>query len=174
MKRILPALLLILLTSWAGAKPNGMVILLTDYGADSIYVGVLKGAIYSRFPQAKVDSISHSVAPFDVVAGAYMLAEACKEFPAGTVFCCIVDPGVGTARKGIALETNTGQVFVGPDNGLMGLVAERDGVKQVRETSNKALWRAGVTSTTFHGRDIFGPVAAALASGVPIEELDPK
>ncbi len=158
----------------AAAAPNGMVMLLTDYGADSIYVGALKGAIYTKFPEAKVDSISHSIPPFDIVEGAHMLLESSKEFPKGTVFCCIVDPGVGTPRKGIVLETAAGQYFVGPDNGLMSLVAERDGVKQIRETVNKALWRSGVTSSTFHGRDIFGPVAAAVANGTPLDVVGPE
>ncbi len=162
---------LALATGLAVAQPNGLVILLTDYGADSIYVGELKGAIYGKFPEAKVDSISHSIPPFDIVAGAYMLAESCPIFPKGTVFCCIVDPGVGTARKAIALETKAGQFFVGPDNGLLSLVAARDGLAQIREAGNTALWREGVTSTTFHGRDIFGPVAASLAKGVAMKEV---
>lgn len=158
----------------AAGAPNGMVMLLTDYGADSIYVGVLKGAVYTKFPEAKVDSISHSIPPFDIVAGAYMLLESSKEFPKGTVFCCIVDPGVGTPRKGVVLETAAGQYFVGPDNGLLSLVAARDGVKQLHETANKELWRNGVTSSTFHGRDIFGPIAAAVAGGTPLEKIGPE
>jgi len=173
-KRIGIAAAAILLAAGGGAQPNGMVILLTDYGADSIYIGVLKGAIYTKFPEAKVDSITNSIPAFDIVAGAYILAEACREFPAGTTFCCIVDPGVGTSRKCIVLETKTGQRFVAPDNGLLSLVAKRDGVIRLREASNRALWRAGIKSSTFHGRDIFGPVAAALARGVPIEEVGPE
>jgi S-adenosylmethionine hydrolase len=152
-------------------KPNGSVILLTDYGSDSIYVGILKGAIYSKFGGARIDSITNAVPPFDIVAGAYLLAEAAGEFPTGTVFTCIVDPGVGTARKSIAVETNNGYCFVGPDNGLISLVARRYGVKQVRELSNKKLWRADTTSTVFHGRDIYGPVSASIAGGVPIEDV---
>lgn len=171
MKRLLLFGVLLLSMNAAWAKPNGLVILLTDYGADSIYVGELKGAIYSKFPEAKVDSISHSIPPYDIVAAAYMLSESCTVFPKGTVFCCIVDPGVGTARKGIAVETKAGQFFVGPDNGILSLVAERDGLQSIHEASNTALWRDGVTSTTFHGRDIFGPVAGALAKGTPIEEV---
>ncbi len=174
MKRLKLFLVLVSTAVSAAAAPNGMVMLLTDYGADSIYVGVLKGAIYTKFPSAKVDSISHSIPPYDIVEGAYLLLESCKEFPKGTVFCCIVDPGVGTPRKGIALETAAGQYFVGPDNGLLSLVAERDGVKQIRETVNKELWRSGVTSSTFHGRDIFGPVAAAVASGTPLDVIGPE
>lgn len=174
MKRIGMAAAAVLLAAGAGAQPNGMVILLTDYGADSIYIGILKGAIYAKFPEAKVDSITNSIPSFDIVAGAYILAEACREFPAGTTFCGIVDPGVGTSRRCIVLETKTGQRFVGPDNGLLSLVAQRDGVVHLREASNPALWRAGIKSSTFHGRDIFGPVAASLARGVPIEEAGPE
>jgi len=85
-----------------------------------------------------------------------------------------VEPGVGTSRKCIVLETKMGQRFVAPDNGLLSLVAKRDGVIHLREASNRALWRAGIKSSTFHGRDIFGPVAASLAKGVPIEEVGPE
>ncbi len=173
------ALLCILLVFLAGAgsgaaKPNGMVVLLTDYGADSIYVGILKGAIYSKFPEAKVVTATNSVPPFDVLAGGHLLLEACGAFPRGTTFCCVVDPGVGTDRKCIVLETKAGQYFVSPDNGLLTLVAREYGVAQLHECSNKALWRAGSLSTTFHGRDIFGPVAASLASGVAIEDAGPE
>jgi len=120
-----------------------------------------------------VDSISNSVPNYDVLAGAQILAEACREFPKGTAFCCVVDPGVGTPRKRIALETKAGQFFVAPDNGLLSLVAARDGVAALHETENKAYWREGVVSSTFQGRDIFGPVTAALASGVPIGQVGP-
>ena len=155
-------------------RPSGHVILLTDYGTDSVYVGIIKGAIYAKFPEAKIDDITNAVPPFDVTTGAYLLAEAAGEYPKGTVFCCIVDPGVGTERKAIALETNAGYFFVGPDNGLMTLVAEKFGVKSVRECSNSALWRSGVTSTVFHGRDIFGPVSASLAKGIPLVDAGEK
>lgn len=163
-----------LLLAWChAAGAGGMVMLLTDYGADSIYVGVLKGAIYKKCPEAKVDSLTHSVPPFDIAAGACLLAEACREFPADTIFCCVVDPGVGTERKAIVLETERGQRFVAPDNGLLTMVAERDGVRQIREASNRDLWRAGVQSSTFHGRDLFGPVAGALACGASLDEAGP-
>ena len=154
--------------------PNGLVVLHTDYGADSVYVGAIKGAMYAQWPGVRIDAITNSVPAFDVVAGAYLLLEACREFPAGTTFCCVVDPGVGTARKGIALETRSGHLFVGPDNGLLSLVADRLGVAMVRELSNRSLWRPGEVSHTFQGRDIFGPVAAALARGTPLEEAGPE
>ncbi|MBI4556229.1 MAG: S-adenosyl-l-methionine hydroxide adenosyltransferase family protein [Candidatus Hydrogenedentes bacterium] len=157
----------------AGAAPNGRVILMTDYGADSIYVGALKGAIYSTFPEAKMDSITNSVPPFDIVTGAYMLLETADLFPQGTTFCCVVDPGVGSSRKAIAIETKDGRFFVGPDNGLLSLAADKHGIAEVRECTNKTLWRASDISHTFQGRDIFGPVAAALARGVPLAEVGP-
>lgn len=156
------------------AEPNGLVVLLTDYGADSVYVGMLKGAVYSTNVELKTDSITNSVPAFDIAAGAWMLAEACGAFPEGTVFCCVVDPGVGTERKCVVLETGNGQWFVAPDNGLLTAVAERDGVRALRECTNKALFFAKGASTTFHGRDIFGPVAAALASGTPPAEVGPE
>lgn len=157
----------------AQAGPNGSVILFTDYGVDSLYVGILKGVIHGKAPQVRVDSLTNAVPPFDVETGAYMIAEGCAFLPPGTVFCCVVDPGVGSTRKGVVLETLKGQYFVAPDNGLLTLVAQRDGIKAIYETENAALWREGTLSSTFHGRDIFGPVAAAIASGTALKEVGP-
>jgi len=163
---------LVLLGTWSAcAEPNGLVVLLTDYGADSIYVGILKGAIYTKWPGAKVDTLTNSVPSFDIEAGGALLAEACGEFPEGTTFCCVVDPGVGTERKCIAVETKAGQYFVAPDNGLLTAVVERDGIRQMREASNRRYWREGVVSSTFHGRDIFGPVSASVAKGAVLRTL---
>jgi hypothetical protein len=159
---------------WAAVTPNGLIVLLTDYGADSVYVGILKGAIYAKFPQAHIDTLTNSVPAFDVMAGAYLLADSCDEFPRGTTFCCVVDPGVGAARKRIVLETKTGRLFVGPDNGLLSLAARRFGIADLREATKAVLWREGEVSQTFQGRDIFGPVAAALARGVPLAEVGPE
>lgn len=175
MARIAGAFLLLLaLSGIAQAAPNGSVVLFTDYGVDSLYVGILKGVILGKAPQVRVDSLTNAVPPLNVETGAYMLAEGCAFFPMGTVFCCVVDPGVGGARKGIALETLKGQYFVAPDNGLLTLIAQRDGIREIYETKNTALWRDGDLSSTFHGRDIFGPVAAAIASGVSLKEVGPK
>lgn len=161
-------------TPASAATPNGMVILFTDYGADSVYVGAIKGAIYAKFPQARVDSITNSVPSYDIVAGAYMLAEASREFPEGTTFCCVVDPGVGTPRKRVVLETKNGYYFVGPDNGLLWLVAQRFGIAGIREATQEDLWRKGDVSHTFQGRDIFGPVAAAVARGTTLDQIGPE
>ena len=160
--------------SAVAATPNGMVVLFTDYGADSIYVGAIKGAIYAKFPQVRIDSITNSVPPYDIVAGAYMLAEASREFPEGTTFCCVVDPGVGTPRKRVVLETKNGYWFVGPDNGLLWLVAQRFGIAGIHEATKEDLWRKGDVSHTFQGRDIFGPVAAAVARGVALDQIGPE
>ncbi|MBN2311669.1 MAG: SAM-dependent chlorinase/fluorinase [Candidatus Hydrogenedentes bacterium] len=157
----------------ATVEANGLAILLTDYGADSIYVGMLKGAMYSTWLGARIDAITNSVPPFDIVTGAYVLAEACGAYPPGTTFCCVVDPGVGTARKCIVLRTKAGHTFVAPDNGLLTAVAERYGVAAVRECTNESLFYGKGSSSTFHGRDIFGPVAAALACGVRFEDVGP-
>ncbi len=171
---IVCTLLAVAATAWAGAKPNGLVICHTDYGTDSVYVGMLKGAVYTKFPEAKIDTLTNSVPQFDVVSGAFMLAEGCAAFPKGTTFCCVVDPGVGTERKCIVLETKTGQFFIGPDNGLLSLVAEKFGVEELRESTKEKYWRVGAMSTTFHGRDIFGPVAAAVADDVALRQFGPE
>jgi len=168
---LLAAAVLIGMGSGACAEPNGMVVLLTDYGTDSIYVGILKGAIYTKWPQARVETLTNSVPSFDIEAGGALLAEACREWPAGTTFCCVVDPGVGTDRRAVALETGAGQFFVAPDNGLLTAVMARDGVQQAREATNRQYWREGVVSSTFHGRDVFGPVSASVAQGTPLRKL---
>ena len=173
MNRILVACWLALGAA-AGATPNGLVVMLTDYGTDSIYVGILKGAMYSKNPQARIDAITNGIPSYDIAAGAYTVLEACENYPAGTTFCCVVDPGVGSERKAIVLETKNGFVFVGPDNGLLAPVAEKFGIADLREATNTAYWREGVVSSTFHGRDIFGPVSASLANGVPVEKVGPK
>lgn len=151
--------------------PNGLIILLTDYGGDSVYVGAIKGAIYATFPQARIDAITNSVPEFDVLAGAFCLAEAAPNYPPGTTFCCVVDPGVGTERRVVVLRTKSNHVFVAPDNGLLTLVADKLGVAALYEGNNRALWRETIPSNTFHGRDIFGPLAANLASGLPVEKV---
>ena len=174
--RLLVSLLLgcVLSAHVAATTSNGLAVLLTDYGADSIYVGVLKGAMYSKNQAVRIETITNSIPNYDITAGAYILVEACKQWPAGTAFCCVVDPGVGTARRPIAIETNTGQFFVGPDNGLLSLVVARDGIKAAHELTNEKYHGPNARSSTFHGRDIFGPVTAALAGGADIADLGPR
>lgn len=172
-------LLLVFLTvvSWTpstmAAQTNGLIIMITDFGFKDFYVGAMKGAMYKVFPQAKIDAISHGVSKFDIEEGAYTLAKAAPEFPTGTVFVGVIDPGVGTQRKPIAMRTKNGNFFVAPDNGLLTLIADSMGVLEVREITNPEVMRQDVQSSTFHGRDIFGPAAAHLAKGFAFAEIGP-
>jgi S-adenosylmethionine hydrolase len=148
-----------------------VVTLLTDFGLDDTYVGQVKGAILSVAPEATLVDLTHSVAPQDVQAGAFLLWSAVEPFPAASVHLAVVDPGVGSARRAIALRCARGDVFVGPDNGLLVPAVERlGGVRASVELTETAYWRPNASST-FHGRDIFGPVAGRLAAGLPLEYL---
>jgi S-adenosylmethionine hydrolase len=152
-----------------------IVTLLTDFGLDDYYVAAMKGVILSRCRQACLVDISHGIEPQNVASAAYVLLGAYQQFPAGTIHLAVVDPGVGSSRRGIILRTDR-YTFVGPDNGLFSLVAPES--TEAFEIGASAYLAASI-SNTFHGRDIFAPVAAALAEGVKPEELgssirDPK
>jgi S-adenosylmethionine hydrolase len=138
--------------------------LTTDFGLADHYVGAMKGVILGICPGARIVDISHEVTPFEIAEGAYLIAQAYEYFPKGTVHVAVVDPGVGSARRAIRVEA-AGQFFVGPDNGIFGMAMAREKHK-VRAISNEKYFRHPV-SRTFHGRDIFAPVAAHLAAGVP-------
>lgn len=146
-----------------------VIALLTDFGLDDPYVGIMKGVIAGIAPEANVIDITHGVPPQDVRTGALFLEQASRYFPEGTVFVAVVDPGVGSARAPLALEAR-GQLFVGPDNGLLSWVRPR-GRAVVLQTAN---YLGQTISQTFHGRDIFAPAAAHLANGVPLEHLGPS
>lgn len=139
--------------------------LFTDYGWDDPYVAQLKGVILTINPNARMLDITHSVTPFNVTEGSYLLDQCAEEFPAGTIFVAVVDPQVGTDRVPILLETGKGKYFVGPDNGLFSEVIAHEGLARVWQLDKSEFFRAGDISHTFHGRDIFGPVAAHLAAG---------
>lgn len=139
-----------------------IVTLTTDFGLADHYVGTMKGVLLSRCPHAQIVDISHEIPPFSIGAGAYTISQAAPYFPAGTIHVIVVDPGVGTARRPILLEA-FGQLFIAPDNGVLSLIGERDQQITVREITNRDLWMPS-PSSTFHGRDIFAPVAAALAA----------
>lgn len=148
-----------------------IVALLTDYGSQDIYAGVMKGVIWSICPEAHIVDLTHDIPPQDITAGALGLWGAFRYFPSGTVFCAVVDPGVGTARRAIAVATPD-HFFVGPDNGLLWWAADEAGIVAVVELCDPAYFLPTV-STTFHGRDIFAPVAAHLAKGVPLHAFGP-
>ena len=143
--------------------PSPILTLTTDFGLSDHYVGVMKGVILNICPTARIVDITHEVTPFEIVEGAYVVAQSYRYFPKKTVHVVVVDPGVGTARRPILMEA-AGQYFVAPDNGVLAMVYSREKHK-IRLISNESLFRRPV-SRTFHGRDIFAPVAAHLARGV--------
>ncbi len=148
-----------------------IVALLTDYGTRDQYAGSLRGAVLAACPDAQVVDLTHHITRHAVREAAFVLRATVATFPAGTAFVAVVDPGVGTARRGIAIRAG-GYLFVGPDNGLFSLVLSDHPDAEVRELTNSGLFRANV-SATFHGRDVFGPVAGALVRGTPFEEVGP-
>jgi hypothetical protein len=147
-----------------------MITLLTDFGTRDVYVGVMRGVITAICPGIRMIDLTHDIPPQDLYAARFNLLNAVPYFPEDTIHLIVVDPGVGTTRRGIAVETEAG-ILVGPDNGVMSGVWQRASIRQVVELTNPDYWRVATPSTTFHGRDIFAPVAAYLAKGVPIERL---
>lgn len=139
-----------------------IITLTTDFGLADHYVGTMKGVILGRCPEAQLVDITHQVPPFSIYSGAYSIDQAAGYFPPGTVHLLVIDPGVGTSRRGLCVEA-LGQVFIAPDNGVLSLIVRRDTHVHSRELTNRDLWLES-PSSTFHGRDIFAPVAAAIAS----------
>jgi len=133
------------------------------------YAAEMKAAILGICSDAVIVDVTHLVDKFNVRAGAFSLASAAPYFPNGTVHVAVVDPGVGSQRRPMAIETERG-FFVGPDNGLLILAAEAQGITRIHEIVSRRLMLTHVSST-FHGRDIFAPAAAHLANGVPLEEF---
>jgi S-adenosylmethionine hydrolase len=148
-----------------------VISLLTDFGFADTYVGQMKGAILAIAPSATLVDLTHAVPPQDVVAGAFLLWSAVEAFPTGTIHVAVVDPGVGSDRRAVALRSARGGLLVGPDNGLLWPAVERlGGCGLAIELNEPRFWRPR-PSSTFHGRDLFGPVAGHLANGVPLEQL---
>ena len=142
---------------------SGIVTLLTDFGTEDPFVGVMKGVVLSRSPRTVVVDLTHAIAPQQVGDAAFWLAQAFGWFPAGTVHVAVVDPGVGTQRAAVAAHT-AGHWFVAPDNGLLEVVARQAASFEARAIDPDHLGLK-VASRTFHGRDVFAPVGALLASG---------
>lgn len=149
------------------------IILLTDFGLQDPYVGVMKGVILSIDPEAVLVDLTHDVMPQNVVHGAYVLQSAYSYFPRGSVFVCVVDPGVGTSRKAVAVKSEN-YFFLAPDNGLLSGVLKREKTVSIRSLENKDYFLHGKPSATFHGRDIFAPAAAHMASHDIFEHLGPE
>ncbi|MGR3218622.1 MAG: SAM hydrolase/SAM-dependent halogenase family protein, partial [Candidatus Anammoxibacter sp.] len=146
-----------------------IVTLLTDFGLHDEYVGVMKGVILGIDRSARIIDLSHSIKPQDIIGAAYVLLSAYKYFPAGTVNLVVVDPGVGSDRKIICVKTKD-HIFLAPDNGILSILIAHETPEIIIEVTNKKYFLPEV-SNTFHGRDIFAPVAAHLANGVKPEEL---
>ncbi len=146
-----------------------IISLLTDFGLKDPYVGVMKGVIYSINPYAIVVDITHDVPKFNIDVASTILLVSYKYFPKGTIHVCVVDPGVGTSRKAILIKTRN-YFFIGPDNGCLYKAVVDDGIVEVYDISNSP-YSLKNKSHTFHGRDLFSPVAAYLSIGIPPDKL---
>jgi len=156
------------------------IVFMTDFGLVDDSVALCRGVMYSIMPDVRIVDLTHAVTPFSILDGARFLYGATPYFPAGTVFVVVIDPTVGSTRKAIIAESKRGQYFVLPDNGLLTLVEQRDGIEKVREITNPDWMIGSKMSSTFHGRDIFSPAGAHMARGddwtkvgaeVPVKDL---
>jgi S-adenosylmethionine hydrolase len=147
---------------------RSVITLTTDFGLQDYYVSAMKAVMLDIAPDARLVDISHEIPSQDIMAGSWILKNSTMLFPSNTVHTVVIDPGVGTERDPIALRIND-QYFVGPDNGIFSLLTQEHDFQAVRLTNDK-YWREN-PSNTFHGRDIFAPVAAHLSSGIDLTEL---
>jgi S-adenosylmethionine hydrolase len=156
------------------AKYPQTIVFMTDFGVVDDSVALCRGVMYSIMPDVRIVDLTHEVTPFSILDGARFLYGATPYFPAGTVFVVVIDPTVGSTRKAIVARSKRGQYFVLPDNGLLTLVEQRDGIEVVREITNPD-WMIGTKmSSTFHGRDIFSPVGAHVARGDDWTKVGPQ
>jgi S-adenosyl-L-methionine hydrolase (adenosine-forming) len=150
------------------------IVFLTDYGLADEFVGICHGVIARIAPEAKVIDLTHAITRQEVLQGALVLARATAYLPDRAVYVAVVDPGVGSDRRAIAVETGSGAVLVGPDNGLLSMAWEAlGGARRAFEITSEAVMLPTL-SKTFHGRDVFTPAAAHLAAGVPIDTVGPQ
>ena len=156
----------------APAHARPLIVFMTDFGVIDDAVAICKGVMKTIAPDADIIDITHQVKPYSIADGARLLARTAQYYPPGTVFVTVIDPGVGTSRKSIVLQTRRGQYFVQPDNGLITQVADRDGVAGIREITNPS-WQLHDASSTFHGRDVYSPVGAHLARGDDWTQVGP-
>ena len=147
---------------------------MTDFGTANDAVAICKAVMMGIAPDARIMDITHQVTPFSIEEGARFLVGVTPYYPAGTVFVVVVDPGVGTNRKAVAVKSKKGQYFVLPDNGLISPVIDRDGLDSAREITNTSWMIGDAISSTFHGRDIFSPVGAHLAAGWDYTLIGPE
>jgi S-adenosylmethionine hydrolase len=164
----------------AAQKYPPTIVFMTDFGVVDDSVALCRGVMYSIMPDVRIVDLTHQVTPFSILDGARFLYGATPYFPAGTVFVVVIDPTVGSTRKAIIARSKRGQYFVLPDNGLLTLVEQRDGIEGVHEITNPDWMIGSKMSSTFHGRDIFSPAGAHAARGddwttagpeVPVKDL---
>jgi S-adenosylmethionine hydrolase len=153
-------------------KRSGIVTLITDFGLQAEYAGAMKGAILSANPHCQVVDVTHQIPPGDILRASFVLKNAYSCFPAGTVHLAVVDPGVGTRRRPLILQKGR-HFFVGPDNGIFSEVLSVPGKGSGYEITREEFFRKPV-SATFHGRDLFGPVAGYLSLGLPARKFGPR
>jgi S-adenosylmethionine hydrolase len=159
----------------AEAPPQApRLVFMTDFGVLDDSVAICKGVMYSIDPELRIVDLTHQVTPYSILDGARYLFGATPYYPAGTVFVVVVDPTVGSTRKAVTVKSKRGQYFVLPDNGLITLVAERDGLEGAREITNRDWMIGSALSSTFHGRDIFSPVGAHVARGDDWTQVGPE
>ena len=176
MRRVALAALALLAGACAArsARPApGLVVFMSDFGTSDDSVAIAKGVMLEAAPDLRLVDLTHEVPPFSIREGARLLAGAAPHFAPGSVFLCVVDPGVGSTRKPIVARARSGRMFVLPDNGLLTLLAESDPVIEVREIENPRFMRGAALSSTFHGRDVFAPAAAMLARGERFDDVGP-
>ena len=149
-----------------------VITLLTDFGTADYFVAAVKGVILTINPQISLVDLTHQIPPQDIASGAFTLLSCYRDFPAGTIHVSVVDPGVGSLRRAIVVRTGS-YYFVGPDNGLFSYIYDREPSAEVFHVTASEYFRPS-PSSTFHGRDVFAPVAAALSKGVESEALGPR
>jgi S-adenosylmethionine hydrolase len=147
------------------SKSIPTIVFMTDFGTVDDSVAICKGVMYSIAPDARIVDLTHQVTPFSILDGARFLYGTTPYYAPGTIFVVVVDPTVGSTRKAVVVKSKRGQYFVLPDNGLMTLVQDRDGIESAREITNRDWMIGAALSSTFHGRDIFSPVGAHLVRG---------
>jgi S-adenosylmethionine hydrolase len=175
--RALAAVALVVATACATDAPRrepATILFLTDFGVRDGAVAACKGVMLSIAPEVEIVDLTHDVPPYDIEIAGEVIEQALPFYRTGTVTVAVVDPGVGGERKAIAVLTRRGHVLVGPDNGLFTLVMQTEGVERAVELRNTRYFGVEQTSFTFHGRDIFAPVAAHLAAGTPLDSLGPS
>ncbi|HXM93444.1 MAG TPA: S-adenosyl-l-methionine hydroxide adenosyltransferase family protein [Candidatus Dormibacteraeota bacterium] len=158
----------------APSAQRATIVFMTDFGTANDAVAICKAVIIGIAPDIRLMDITHQVTPFQIEEAARFLTDVTLYYPSGTVFLVVVDPGVGTSRKAIIVKSKKGQYFVLPDNGVVTPVIERDGLESAHEITNRNWMIQAAVSSTFHGRDIFSPAAAHLATGWNFKEAGPE